>query len=50
MNLDLEPHHWESDRPKQPEPFWGPNLPWLIGVMISIFVVACVKRYILHIR
>lgn len=52
MNFDLEPHEWKSERPKleKPrEPFWGENLYWFIGVMISIVIVACVKRYILRI-
>lgn len=49
MDFDLEPHQWKSEREKPNEPFWGENLHWFIGVMISIVIVACVKRYILHI-
>jgi len=42
MNLDLEPHNWDSDREKPKEPIFGPGLPgalaWVIGLVAAIAI------------
>jgi hypothetical protein len=45
--VDLAPHEWRSsdDREKPHEPIFGPGLPWAIGVVAAIVLVAVAKHY-----
>lgn len=40
QEIDLPPHQWESERPKQKEPIFGPGWPFALAVVVSIFVAA----------
>jgi hypothetical protein len=46
-SVDLAPHEWRSsdDRKKPHEPIFGPGLPWAIGVIAAIVLVAVAKHY-----
>jgi hypothetical protein len=46
-SVDLAPHEWRSSdaREKPHEPLFGPGLPWAIGVIAAIVLVAVAKEY-----
>jgi hypothetical protein len=46
-SVDLAPHEWRSgdSREKPREPLFGPGLPWAIGVIAAIVLVAIAKEY-----
>jgi hypothetical protein len=40
QEIDLPPHKWVSDRPKQKEPIFGPGWPIAVAVIVGLFIAA----------
>lgn len=40
QEIDLPPSEWKSERPKPPEPIFGPGWPVGVAVVVGIFVAA----------
>ena len=43
--VNLNPANWQSDRPKQPEPFWGHGWPEALAYLVGLTITMTVIHY-----
>jgi hypothetical protein len=46
--IDLQPHKWDSDRPKPREPIFGPGLPGVLAWAFGFFVMFAATYWLRH--